>query len=202
MRQGATRHDAVQFGHSLRGSKFRTALFDTGYYATLPRPASRKLLFSSHHQSILPPVQRTSPLVGNANDTASRAGASVASLLALFVVTLAEVISAGVDDDGAAENALRADQLDELVGDAALAVALAVGLEVSEVTNVALTVGWRAVGLALRVDWKMSMAVTIDSRKDGQHTVGTGAGAAVGVVAKGVDMHATLSVGVVAGDVP
>ena len=33
-------------------------------------------------------------------------------------------------------------------------------------------------------------------------TVGSGRGAAVGVVTEGVDVHAALSVGVVAGDVP
>jgi hypothetical protein len=33
-------------------------------------------------------------------------------------------------------------------------------------------------------------------------TVRSGAGAAVGIVAVGVDMHATLSAGIVAGDVP
>jgi hypothetical protein len=33
-------------------------------------------------------------------------------------------------------------------------------------------------------------------------TVRAGAGAAVGVVTKGVDVHATLGVGIVAGDVP
>lgn len=37
---------------------------------------------------------------------------------------------------------------------------------------------------------------------DREHTVRTGGGAAVGVVAKGVDVHTTLSVGIVSGDVP
>jgi hypothetical protein len=40
-------------------------------------------------------------LVGDTNDTASRAGTSVTSLLGLFVSALAEVVSAGVDNDGA-----------------------------------------------------------------------------------------------------
>ena len=35
-----------------------------------------------------------------------------------------------------------------------------------------------------------------------ERTVRTGRGAAVGVVTKGVDVHAALGVGVVAGDVP
>lgn len=84
--------------------------------------------------------------------TASRARASVAGLLALLVATLAEVIGASVDNDGAAEDALGADQLDELVGDGALGVALAVGLEVAQVTNVALVILRGTVGLAVRVD--------------------------------------------------
>lgn len=33
-------------------------------------------------------------------------------------------------------------------------------------------------------------------------TVGSGRGAAVGVVSEGVDVHATLGIGVVAGDIP
>merc|ERR1712183_829605 len=123
-------------------------------------------------------------LLGNTNNTASGTGAGVASLLALLVLALAEVVGAGVDDDGAAENALRADQLDELVRDGALGVALGVGLEVAQVADVALAVGGGAVGLVVGVE------------------VRTGAGAAVGVVTKGVDVHAALGVGIVAGDVP
>jgi hypothetical protein len=84
--------------------------------------------------------------------TASRAGTSVTGLLALLVATLAEVVSAGVDNNGAAENTLRADQLDELVADGALGIALTVGLEVAQVTNVALLVLGGTVGLAVRVD--------------------------------------------------
>ena len=40
-------------------------------------------------------------LGGDTNDTACRAGTSVTSLLGLLVSTLAEVISAGVHNDGA-----------------------------------------------------------------------------------------------------
>ena len=57
-----------------------------------------------------------------------------------------------MDDDGAAEDALGADQLDELVGDGALGVALGVGLEVAQVADVALAVGGGAVGLVVGVD--------------------------------------------------
>ena len=77
---------------------------------------------------------------------------SVASLLAFLVAALSKIIGASVDNDGATEDAVVANQLDELVGNGSLSVALAVGLEVAEVTNVALVVGWRAVLLAVRVD--------------------------------------------------
>lgn len=57
-----------------------------------------------------------------------------------------------MDDNSATKDALWADQLDVLVGDGSLAITLAVGLEVSEVTDVTLSVGWCAVGLAVWVD--------------------------------------------------
>jgi len=58
-----------------------------------------------------------------------------------------------VHDDGAAQHALGADQLDELVRDGAFGVALGVGLEVAQVADVALAVGGGAVGLVVGVDW-------------------------------------------------
>lgn len=51
-----------------------------------------------------------------------------------------------------ANNALRADQLDQLVGDGALAIALGVGLEVAQVTDVAVLISWGTVCLAVGVD--------------------------------------------------
>jgi len=99
------------------------------------------------------------PLLGDANDTASGTSTSVAGLLALLVLTLAEIVGAGVDDNGAAEDALRADQLDELVRDGALGVALGVGLEVAQVADVALAVGGSTVGLVVGVDWGRKMLV-------------------------------------------
>jgi len=70
-------------------------------------------------------------LLGDADDTASRTGTSVASLERLLVASLAEVIGAGVGDDGSANDALGADELDEAVLDGALGVALGVGLDVA-----------------------------------------------------------------------
>jgi len=75
------------------------------------------------------------------------------------VPAFAEVVGAGMHDDGAAEHALRADELDQLVGHGALGVALAVRLEVAEVADVALAVGGGAVFLAVRVDWGRRMSV-------------------------------------------
>jgi len=91
--------------------------------------------------------------------TASRTSTSVTGLLALLVSTLSEIVGTGVDNDGAAEDALGTDQLDELVGDGALSIALAVGLEVAEVTNVTLAVGRSTVGLAVGIDCGPSSAV-------------------------------------------
>lgn len=68
-------------------------------------------------------------------------------------------------NDGAAEHALRTDQLDELVGDGALGVALAVSLEVAKVADVALAVGWSAVGLLVRVDCASRSARSSDRRE-------------------------------------
>jgi hypothetical protein len=109
-------------------------------------------MFNLIQSSIIFPLF-SPPLLGDTDNTASRTGASVASLLALLVLALAEVVGAGVDDDGAAEHALRADQLDELVRDAALGVALGVGLEVAQVADVALAVRRGAVRLVVGVDW-------------------------------------------------
>ena len=53
----------------------------------------------------------------DANDTTGWSWTSVASLLALLVAALAKVVSAGVGNDSASENALWADELDVLVLD-------------------------------------------------------------------------------------
>jgi len=86
----------------------------------------------------------------NTNDTTGRASASVAGLLGLGVVRLAEVVSAGVNDNGAlqdvvslhlgergregqayADDAVLADEFNQLICHAALGVALAICLEVA-----------------------------------------------------------------------
>lgn len=57
-----------------------------------------------------------------------------------------------MDNNSASKNALGADQLDVLVRDGALGVALGVGLEVAQVADVALAVGGSTVGLVVGVD--------------------------------------------------
>lgn len=136
----------------------------------------------THSNSLF--IRRIQFLVGDTNDTASRTASSVTSLLGLLVATLAKVVSAGVDDNGAANDALGANQLDQLIGDGSLSIALAVSLEVAQVTDVALLVAGGTVGLVVGVE------------------VGSSRCAAVCVVAEGVNVHATLSVGIVAGNVP
>ncbi len=92
-------------------------------------------------------------LLGNANDAASRTGARIARSLAQLVSALAQVIGARMHDNGPTEDALRTDQLDLLVRDGALCVALAVRLEVAEVADVAFAVGGGAVRLGEGIDW-------------------------------------------------
>lgn len=85
--------------------------------------------------------------------TASRTRTSVTGLLRLLVTTTAQVVSASVDDNGAAEHALLANKLDKLVLHGANRVALGISLDVAQVTNVALVVGGSTVGLGEGVDW-------------------------------------------------
>lgn len=131
-------------------------------------------------------------LSGDADDAASGTETSVAGLEGVGVSSLAEVVGAGVDDDGAlgvlawslvllflcqlnsekiaaggvgggaaggmtyADDAIRADELDQLVGGGAGGVSLGISAEVAEVTNVALLVGRGTVVLATGVDWEGS----------------------------------------------
>lgn len=111
---------------------------------------------SSHHVMKSSSTTSTScqhnSLCCNSNDATSWTSSSIARLLALSVTTLSEIIGAGVDNNSAAENALGTNQLDQLVLHRALSIALSIGLEVSEITDVALRVLWCTVLLGVRVD--------------------------------------------------
>lgn len=74
------------------------------------------------------------------NDTAGWSASRIASGFALLVATLAQIIGAGVYDDGASQDAFGPNQLDMRVLDAAFAVPLAIGLEVAEITDMTLGV--------------------------------------------------------------
>jgi len=128
-------------------------------------------------------LHRLVHLGGDTNDTASRSSAGIASLLGLLVAASAEIVSAGVDDDGAPDDAVLANQLDLRVTNAPLSVPLRVGLEVAQVSNVADMIRGGAVRL---LEWV---------------EVGTSRGAAIGVVAELVDVHSSLGIGVVAADI-
>lgn len=120
-------------------------------------------------------------LVGDTNNTAGRAGTSIASLERLVVSTLAKIISTRVNDNSTlykqlacnlhsqqdsidlciwacgltyANNRLRANQLDVLVLDRALGVTLTISSDVAKVTNVAVLIGGSTVGLVVGVDWR------------------------------------------------
>ena len=101
------------------------------------------------HPTISPKILH---LLSNANDTASRTKTGITRSLTQLMPALAQVISASVHDDRAAQHALRPDQLDLLVRDGALCVSLGVGFEVAEVADVAFAVGGGAVGLGEGVD--------------------------------------------------
>ena len=148
-------------------------------------------------------------LLSNPNDTASRTGTRVARGLTLLVSALAQIVSARVHDDSPTQHALGTDQLDLLVRDGALGIALAVCLEVAEVADVAFAVRGGAVGLGERVDWEERKAVLagrpVANGKGGWEAgmlaVRSSACAAIGVVTELVDVHAALGGGIVARDV-
>jgi hypothetical protein len=126
------------------------------YLRICPAPVFARLLHSL-----------ISHLVRDANNTTSRPSTRIARLQAILVPALPKIIRASVNDDRAAQHALLSDQLDKAVLDAALPVAVAVGLEVAKVADVAGLVAGGAVRLAEGVE------------------VRAGGGAAVGVVACG-----------------
>lgn len=117
-------------------------------------------------------------LAGDTNDTAGSTGTGVTSLEGLGVAALSEIVSTGVDDDGSANDGVRAKEGEALVGNVDGSNTVAVSLDITEVTNVPLRVRGSTVVLAVGVE------------------VGTGRGTAVGVVSKFVDVEASLGVGV------
>jgi hypothetical protein len=137
--------------------------------------------------------------------TASRTRASVASSLGELVATLAKVVGAAVNDNSTADDAVRADELDQAVRDSALCIARAVRLDIAQVANVTLLVRRSTVGLAEWVDYPAEQCqpfwLQLMSCQNIHLTVWSGRGAAVGVVTESMHVHSSLSIGVVASDV-
>ena len=87
-----------------------------------------------------PPVPRPPPffnLIRDPNNATSGPAPRIARDETLLMAALAQIIRAGMHDDGAAQHGVFADQLDVLVGDGAFAVALPIGVEVAQVADVA-----------------------------------------------------------------
>lgn len=93
---------------------------------------------------------------------------------------LAEIVGARVHDNGPAQNTLGSDQFDEVVGDRALGVALAVSLEVAEIADVAVVVGGRAMFFGVGVDWVREVLAGLVSSRDEQGFERTFEGQALG----------------------
>lgn len=133
-----------------------TVCLPTLYTHTQPLPHSSYIItsFPIPPHSMLHLLHPTpSHLLSNPNDPASRTPARVARSLALLVPAFAQVVGAAVHDDGAAEDAFGPDELDLLVRDGPLGVALGVRLEVAQVADVAFGVGGGAVRFGEGVDW-------------------------------------------------
>ena len=94
----------------------------------------------------------SSDLLGDTNHTTSRACTSIASLLALIVASLSEIVGTGVNDNGTANDAAWSNELDELVVGRAFRVALSISLEVAKIAYVTVAVLWCAMLLAVWVD--------------------------------------------------
>lgn len=94
------------------------------------------------------------------------------------MVSLAQVVGTGVNDDGSADDRVGTDKRELRIADLDLGDTRGVGLEVAQVTDVPNFSGSVTVGGTGRVE------------------VRTGGGAAVGVVTELVDVEASLGVGV------
>lgn len=92
-------------------------------------------------------------LLSNANDTARGPPSRIACSLALLMAALAQVIGTSMYNDCTSQYALRPDQLDQLVLNATLRIALGISLEVAEIANVTLGIAGGAVGFGEGVDY-------------------------------------------------
>lgn len=119
-------------------------------------------------------VVESDNLSSNSDDSASWSSTSIPCSLALLMSALPQIISAGVNDDSAAENALLTDKLDLLILYAALRIPLAVSLEVPKVPDVTVFVAGGTMLFAEGIDCRNSESVSpsIDARKPKREIVG------------------------------
>ena len=122
-------------------------------------------------------------LLSNPNNATSRPPPRVPRSLTLLMPTLAQIIRPRMHDNRPPQHTLRPNQLDQIISNAPLGVPLGISLEISKVANMTLGVFRGAMGFGKRVE------------------VRAGGGAAVGVVAELVDVHAARGGGVVPADV-
>lgn len=127
-------------------------------------------------------LERAHGSVGDTDDTASWSGTSVTGLQGLLVAALAQVVLARMHHDGTAKHRGRADQLDQRVGQHALANTLVVGSDIAEVAHVTDLVAWRTVSL---LEWVKVRACGC---------------AAVGVVTELVNVEPVVAAGTEPGD--
>jgi hypothetical protein len=124
------------------------------------------------------------------------------------------------------KNRLLANQLNLAIGDRALCIALAISFDIAEITNMTVGISGTTVALAEGVDYIPSVNILIGSpsrlRRNAKlrpvvrgglrawlgkgmggsrRTVRASRSATVGVVTELMDVHASLGVGVMAGDV-
>jgi len=89
-----------------------------------------------------------------------------------------------MDNNGAPQYALSADQLDQFVLEGTNGIALGISWNVTEIADVALAIARSPVRLPERIE------------------VRTGRRAAIGIVAKLMNVHASFGIRIMAGDVP
>jgi hypothetical protein len=84
-----------------------------------------------------PSLPFLSSLIRDPNNATSGPPPGITRDETLLMAALPQIIRASMHDDGASQHGVFADQLDVLVGDGSLAVALPVGVEVAQVADVA-----------------------------------------------------------------
>ena len=94
--------------------------------------------------------------VGETDDTAGEAATRVAGLEGLFIAALTQVVVLGVDDEGAAHTGVLTIDVDQLVLQLALNVAMLVSMHIAEVADVTDLLSWASVGLSMRVEVRSS----------------------------------------------